>query len=131
MNKREKNKQLCEKYPFLIPHNLWNSKVVGEYNYEYTWLDFMPPGWKKAFGEQMVEEITNALGNAMEIYRIYDVKERRGRLQWSDSIASLKIENIKEKYEEISTLTCSICGQPGTLGTYGWVALVCDKHKDM
>ena len=56
MNK-EYNKQLVKKYPFLLPRNRWTGKVPKEYDYSYTELDDMPDGWRKAFGEQMCEEI--------------------------------------------------------------------------
>lgn len=48
---KEYNKQLVEKYPFLLPRNRWTGKVQEDYDYSYTELDGMPDGWRKAFGE--------------------------------------------------------------------------------
>ena len=48
---KEYNKQLCEKYPFLLPRNRWTGLVHPDYDYSYTELDAMPTGWRKAFGE--------------------------------------------------------------------------------
>ena len=74
---KEENRKLCEKYPFLIPRNRWsgmriteaqdggywpgNPEAIPEYDYEYTELDSMPEGWRKAFGIQMCEEIKQEL----------------------------------------------------------------------
>ena len=60
MNK-EYNKQLVEKYPFLLPRNRWTGNVPADYDYSYTELDAMPDGWRKAFGEQMGQEIAEEL----------------------------------------------------------------------
>ena len=61
MDQREYNKQLIEKYPFLMPYNIWTGEPIEDYDYEYTWLDDMPDGWRNAFGLQMCEELKQAL----------------------------------------------------------------------
>ena len=55
------NRELIERYPFLMPRNCWTGKIPEEFNYSYTELDAMPDGWRKAFGERMCEEIREAL----------------------------------------------------------------------
>jgi hypothetical protein len=63
------NKELIERYPFLIPRNVWSGKIVENYDYDnpdYILLDDMPDGWRKAFGEQMCEEIREELIKAQE-----------------------------------------------------------------
>ena len=42
---KEKNKELVEKYPFLMPHNRWTDHIPEDYDYSYTELDAMPDGW--------------------------------------------------------------------------------------
>ena len=51
------NYWLCYKYPWLIPHNRWTDEEIEDFDFSYTELDGMPEGWKKAFGEQICEEI--------------------------------------------------------------------------
>lgn len=51
----EENKNLIEHYPFLLPWDGWNDTVREDYDYSYTELDEMPRGWRKAFGEMMME----------------------------------------------------------------------------
>ena len=105
-NKEEKkqfNKELCEKYPWLIPTNRWSGMRITEaqnggfwsgspdsipdYDYEYTELDEMPKGWRLAFGDQMVEEIDQELRkyNYVDKYRITQIKEKYGSLRWYDN----------------------------------------------
>ena len=41
-----KNWLLIKKYPWLQQKNAWTGESLG---YEFTWLDDMPQGWRKAF----------------------------------------------------------------------------------
>ena len=59
---KQRNRELCEKYPFLIPRNRWSGMriteaqdggfwpgdhdKIPEYDWEYTELDEMPDGWR-------------------------------------------------------------------------------------
>ena len=80
MSNIENNKELIEKYPFLLPRNVWTGKVSEDYDYSYTLLDDMPEGWKNCFGEIMCEIIKDALvkNNYLEKYRISQIKEKYG-----------------------------------------------------
>ena len=51
------NKKLIEKYPWLQIRNVWTGELVKPEDYEFTWLDDLPDGWRKAFGLQMVKEL--------------------------------------------------------------------------
>lgn len=119
---REFNKELLQKYPWLTPTNDWSGKKItdctgpdGEegywpgcpdkhpdYNYEYTWLDDMPDGWRIAFGDQMVEEIHQELVkyNFVNDYKITQVKEKWGGLRWYDN--GTPIGKLSDEYEEIN-----------------------------
>ena len=128
MNK-EYNKQLVEKYPFLLPRNRWTGKVPEDYDYSYTELDAMPYGWRKTFGEQMCEEIKQELeeNNLLDQYRISQIKEKYGELCWYDFGCTKKIlKEIIPKYEKLSTHTCIKCGKPATKVTLGWISPYCD-----
>ena len=124
----DENKALIERFPFLMPHNRWTDKVPEDYDYHYTELDAMPDGWRIAFGEQMCQEITDALIEIdyLEKYRITQIKEKYGMLRWYDFGASRKIYDIISKYEGISQVTCICCGKPATQITTGWISPYCD-----
>lgn len=48
MMTKEENRTLCERYPFLIPRDWKTGEVASDFDYEYTELDNMPEGWRKA-----------------------------------------------------------------------------------
>lgn len=130
------NKALCERYPFLIPRNVWTDSIVEDYNYEFTELDGMPDGWRKAFGIQMCEDIRKILikANYLYDYRITQVKEKFGGLRWYDygapSSIFQELQDTINKYEELSYRTCINCGRPATKISLGWINPFCDKCAD-
>lgn len=134
--KKIKNWFLVKKYPFLQCRNVWSGKKLG---YDFTWLDDMPQGWRKAFGMNIVKEINKALGNYRKDYHITQIKEKYGRLCWYDNGAPEeiydKICKIVDKYEEISKHTCLICGKKGEIDyNNSWLMPLCEncrkKEKD-
>lgn len=137
MNKRQKkkqiknkNKKLIEKYPFLLPRNVWTGKPLKGYNYMHTELDCMPEGWNKAFGEMMCEEIKEILveKNMLHEYKISQIKEKYGQLRWYDFGCVEEIHDIIHKYEYLSERTCVCCGKfDVSLFDDGWLSPYCDK----
>ena len=125
------NKNLCEKYPFLVPRNRFSGKVVDDYDYSYTELDAMPEGWRFAFGEKICEEIMQEL-NKIEnekvrfSYRIVQIKEKFGYLRWYTNWSTIGLDNIIRKYEQISERTCIKCGAAATKISNGWISPYCD-----
>ena len=137
MNKRQKfkkikkkNKQLIEKYPFLLPRNVWTDKLDPTYNYSFTELDCMPIGWKKAFGELLCEDIKNELikSGKLDDYRVQQIKEKYGTLRWYDNFNVGNMQKILMKYEHISEFVCVICGKVNVpIYNDGWVCPYCDS----
>ncbi len=145
---KKENKRLCDTYPFLIPSNRFSGKRINcgekgywpgdpdemppEWDYEYTELDDMPDGWRKAFGEQMCTEIKQALveEGLLDDYRITQIKEKYGCLRWYSNFSTRKVEQIINKYEELSLRTCIICGAPATRLSRSWICPYCDKCAD-
>lgn len=145
-DKKEENRKLCERFPFLIPWNRWSGKLiteaqdggywpgepdaVPEYDYDYTELDSMPYGWRKAFGLQLCEEIRAALieDDDLERWRIVQMKEKYGVITIYDNgyKQGSRIPDIIRKYEYISQKTCICCGKPATKVTTGWISPYCD-----
>lgn len=142
---KEENRALCERFPFLIPSNRWSGiriteaadggffpgapEEIPEYDYEDTELDAMPAGWRKAFGEQMCQEIMDELvaNDMVDNYRITQIKEKYGSLRWYDNGFTRKGYDIIDKYERLSVRTCIVCGKPATRMTRGWICPYCDE----
>lgn len=140
---KEYNKKLCERFPFLIPTNAWSEKKITdgagfwpgspdsipEYDYERTKLDCMPDGWRKAFGEQMCEEIREALikDDLLYKYLVIDIKEKYGALRWYDRYGNDEAHEIIKKYFIMSEHTCIDCGETATKRTTDWISPYCNK----
>ena len=124
------NKELCERYSFLIPRNRFTGKIPDDFDYSYTELDAMPDGWRKAFGERMCEEIRDALieANCLDGYRVSQIKEKYGTLRWYDFGATQKVYDIISKYEYISGFICQHCGSPYAKEfNDGWISTICEN----
>lgn len=131
-------KELKKRYPFLIPRNSWTGEICQresgdseEWYENWTELDDMPDGWRTAFGEQMCEEIREALlkaggEQALDHYRIVQIKEKWGCLCWYDANTNDNIQRIISKYEKISAKTCIRCGKQATKISRGWISPFCD-----
>lgn len=133
---KKANKELCEKYPFLLPKDDWTGENIEGYDYDWTYLDDMPVGWKKAFGLQMCEELKEILieGDCLDKYRVLQVKEKIAQLRWYDNGVPQKVYdkyiNWLNKYEELSEKTCCKCGEPATQMSKGWICPYCDNCYD-
>jgi len=130
--KIEENKKLIEEFPFLLPRNRWTDEVSKDYDYSYTELDAMPPGWRKAFGIQMCQEIKNALikANYLDDYRITQIKEKYGTLRWYDNGHPKEVGDIITKYDFLSMCYCVQCGNPARYVSNGWVNYYCEDCKN-
>ena len=128
-----KNRKLCERYPFLKYHTQLGGEDLQGYDYDFTYLDDMPPGWKKAFGIQMCEELRDILieGNYLDEYQVFQVKEKYGRLCWYDNGVPESIwdkyHDWLDKYEDLSKKTCIICGKFGVMRNSVWISPWCDE----
>ena len=129
--RKEYNKNLLEKYPWLTPYNVWTGETSKDFDYEYTWADDIPDGWRRAFGDQMIEELDQLLKkyNLENEYRIVQIKEKYGGLRWYDN--GFSEEGWGEykawlyKYEDLSLKTCIDCGKPAIGLTKGYTIPLC------
>lgn len=125
-----KNKELVNKYPFLMPRNRWTDKVPNDYDYSYTELDDMPIGWRKAFGTQLCEDLKRQMRMekiSIYDYRITEIKEKFGELRWYDNGHTREMSDIINKYEHISRNTCICCGKINVpMFDDGWLSPYCE-----
>ena len=123
---------LCGKYPFLIPRYDWSGEIIEDYDYTSTYLDDIPVGWKKAFGEMMCEEIKQELirCNFLDEFRIIQAKEKFGglRIYTNGEPVDCKVQQIIDKYSTLSENICVICGKPDVpITNNGWISPYCKK----
>ena len=156
-NDAEYNKKLIDTYPFLMPYNRWTGNTDEFFDYSYTELDAMPDGWRKAFGEQMMQEIKDELVRAeaertdtpeerrrivdwyrvdapegtpddyLHIWKFTQIKEKYGTLRVYPNFIFGDVDKIINKYEKISERICIECGEPATKISLGWISPWCDE----
>lgn len=133
---------LCHRYPFWkVPTNWCEKKGIRGFfeRYSTTWYDSICPGWRKAFGIALSNELKDAclaeMAHAKEngkkaswkdVICIGDVKEKYGTLTIFAS-GSDTIQNILGKYEHLSMGYCPLCGKPARyIMPGGYVLFLCD-----
>lgn len=101
----------CLKYPFYKIYNVWTGKFCG---YASTWFDFIPTGWRKAFGKQLSIDLREQLKKDEQLkkFRFTDIKEKYGTLRLYCCSATEEVYNILDFYEDLSSDYCVICGKP-------------------
>lgn len=138
---RKKNRELCEKYPFLIPRNVWTDKVIWDKDikkYSITLADEFPRGWWKAFGLMLCEELREDLIRCNYLYkfRFNQIKEKYGHLRcYHNGIPiNSNADRIIDKYSNLSENICIRCGRPDVPMTncVGWYSPHCYHcYKDI
>lgn len=125
---QQRNKELVERYPFLLPRNVFTDELPEDYNYSYiNGIGEIPPGWNKLF-LQMCEDIRQPLidANYLEKFRFTQIKEKYNRMECYNNGAPEKVHEIIDKYSMMAGYICTNCGKPATFETYGYVASYCD-----
>ena len=121
------NKKLIKKYLWLKPYNVWTGKIWKDYNYETTWADDLPSGWRKAFGDMMFEEIDEVLKRTNSKIYIEQIKEKFGELRFYCQ-APREVQDIINDYSTLSENICIFCGKPDVpMISTGWMLPKCKE----
>ena len=125
---QQRNKELVERYPYLLPRNVFTDKLPDDYNYAYiNGIGEIPPGWEMLF-LQLCEDIRQPLIDAgqLEKFRFTQIKEKYNRLECYNYGAPEKVHDIIDKYSVMAGYICTNCGKPATFETNGYIASYCD-----
>ena len=125
----EFNHNLIEKYPFLKPkyYQFDDEDVNNPYDYSWTLAEDIPKGWLLAFGEDLFKELKEALGDEIKDYRVLQIKEKFGQLRWYDTGASQAVDDVIDKFTNLSETTCIACGRPAKYISKGWISPFCEN----
>lgn len=124
----EQNKKLIERYPYLLPRNVFTDELPEDYDYSYIrGIGEIPPGWEKLF-LQMCEDIRQPLIDAgqLETFRFTQIKEKYNRLECYNNGGPDAVHDILDKYSMMASFICTRCGKPATFETNGYIASYCD-----
>ena len=100
IDKTEKIKYLVERYPFLLPRNVFSDKIPEDYDYSYIKHLEIPKGWFRLF-LQLCEDIRQPLIDAgcLDTFRFTQVKEKYNQLRCYHTGAPEVVNDILLKYE--------------------------------
>lgn len=129
-------KELINRYPWLNAYHFGYLYICGDVDEDYRkefdgdclLLD-LPKGWVKSFGVDLCEEIKVALEKANispNDYKIQQIKEKYGAMRLYAVGGNDEIDQIIDKYEDISARTCCNCGKPAKYITKGWITPFCE-----
>ena len=124
----ERNKKLIERYPFLLPRNLWTDEIPKNYDYSYIrGENELPQGWWKLF-LQMCEDIRQPLidANCLDKFRFSQIKEKYNSMRCYNYGAPEEVRDIIRKYELMAYYVCTRCGKPAIYETQGYFASFCE-----
>ena len=110
----EQNKKLVEKYPFLLPRNVFTDKVDPDYDYSYIrGIGELPNGWEKLF-LQMCEDLRKQLikDNQLESFRFTQIKEKYNRMECYNNGCTEAAQMCLAKYSYLSRILCAASVQP-------------------
>lgn len=121
-------KRLVERYPYLLPRNVWTDELPADYDYTYiNGIGEIPRGWCKLF-LQLCEDIRQPLIDAdyLDKFRFSQIKEKYNRLECYNFGAPEEVQDIIDKYSVMAGYVCTRCGRPATCETQDYVASFCD-----
>lgn len=128
-----KIKVLVERYPFLLPRNVFTDKIPEDYDYTYIKYLEIPKGWKKLFF-QMCEDIRQPLidANYLDKFRFSQIKEKYNTMRCYHFGAPEEVDEIINKYCMMASYVCTNCGKPAMYETDGYIASFCEEcWKDL
>ena len=124
----DRNYELCQEYPFLIPKDPFSGEMIKNYDYSFTYLDECPEGWRELFFNMctLIKPILIKY-EKLNDFRLLQVKEKYGRLAIYHAGAPESVNDIISYYEHLSCKVCVGCGKPATKITPGWISPWCDE----
>lgn len=94
--------------------NEWNAKVNDP---DYKW---------DSLAEREPRDVPKEVPQVVAM----QVKEKFGSLRFYVSSADDEVFAMIDMAENMSCVTCEVCGSPGELRNEGWMKTLCDEHKD-
>ena len=113
----ENTKNLFDRFKFFHPEKSLRESLMS-FGFEHD------DGWFKIIWN-LCEKIESL---AKDTFEVLQVKEKFGTLRFYTSSSTNEIEKFIDEAEELSSKTCELCGQEGSLHTSGgWLKTLCSK----
>lgn len=134
--------EFIKEFPFL-EYSKENEWCYGNCDIE-GWQDNLDPGWLTAFGENLFREIKDCLVKYgfLDYFQIHQLKEKWSELRlyygfYTNKLSAAgistvprelykKLDEIIDKYGDLSCKTCCVCGKPARYRTLGYILPYCE-----
>ena len=120
-------RELINRYPYLLPRNVWTGKVVEDYDYSYILGQYeLPWGWFRLFllyCKNIRELLEKA--NYLNKFQFTEIKEKYGTMRLYDGGHPQDLDKITLDYEVYSGRICMKCGQPADYKAREWTECFC------
>ena len=134
-NKKElTNKELLEKYPFLVLRNSYTGEIIKQSDPDNPHIEFkydIPPGWWKCFGIALLDDIKEIMDKhnmKYEDFMFHQVKEKYGSICIYHNGMPEEWSSHEHAWEYISEHTCVECGIfPVPMRYFSWISPFCDN----
>ena len=121
----ELQKKLVQRAPYMFKYDASdNQSPIRYYGFEVGdgWFDLL---------KTLILELKRLDTN--QHLQVVQVKEKFGTLRFyinpiENTIYDAVMESI-EKAEQISSITCELCGKPGTINNKGWISVRCPECR--
>ena len=132
--KKEQIKRLINKYPFLLPRNVWTGKLDEDYDYSYYVGQFdysstnIISAWDRLF-LLYCKNITPLLRSSgtLSQFCFSEIKEKWGKMCLYNFGTTEEVQKLTQDYENYSGCICCRCGRRATRITTDWIAYYCKK----
>lgn len=130
----EQIKRLINKYPFLLPRNVWTGKLDEDYDYSYYVGRFdysstnIISAWDRLF-LLYCKNITPLLRSSgtLSQFCFSEIKEKWGKMCLYNFGTTEEVQKLTHDYENYSGCICCRCGKRATRITTDWIAYYCEK----
>lgn len=129
---KQEVKDILTEMPFLYPRHVWTGEKLSSEEYDFEYIpdvEDLPEGWQQLFLQccrDLVEPLKE--NNQLDTFYFTQTKEKYGSMRMYNNGTSAKVHNILDKYENLSTFTCCVCGKPAVKESSGWICPYCEEH---
>lgn len=121
-----------KKYRKYKLYNFYNQYILQIFHWwsttnEWTHFKYNCPGWYKVFGKKLLFQLwwNLLISGRLYSFRIIDIKEKYGHIDFSVCGATPKIYKILNEYSKLSKDYCVDCGKPAVYFTNGYLCPYC------
>lgn len=129
----ELERKIAEEFSWMLPRD--------DTNQDPKFIDDLYAAFGIECGDGWYEVIRGLCRDITDAYeqaglpvdvQIFQIKEKYGTLRFYQSCCKEMydiVEDLISKWEDVSEVTCEVCGKPGVIYDKGWVMVRCEECR--